>query len=124
MILKKALHIILAFVIIATTTGFTINFYYCHDEVIAIAIDHNTKPFADTPKPCCSDASMYVKVEGNFLTSTFEIQKQIIPLFLSLFSSTDFIVYESEFGGTFNKYKIKTPPFERDLLILNQVFLI
>ena len=83
--IKKIIHGIVAALILVSTTGFTINLHYCHDQLIDLALYAPAKSCCDTHKmdPCdvdntfskmnhCKDESIVVESNETFVGSSYD----------------------------------------------------
>ena len=83
---KKVLHIIVAGLILVSTTGFTINLHYCHDQLIDLALFSPASSCCDTnnERPCdadntiskmthCKDESIVVESTDDFIGSSYAV---------------------------------------------------
>lgn len=82
--IKKIIHMIIAALILVSTTGFTINLHYCHDQLIDLALFSPAQSCCDTAKedPCeadntiskknhCEDESIVVETTDRFVSSSY-----------------------------------------------------
>jgi len=131
---KKVIHIIVACFILVSTTGFTINLHYCHDQIYDLALFnpahscceatsqghcHSTGDIADMSH--CEDESIVVESIDDYVVSFYEISSEnthSIDLLLTasiLFNvevSDDEIVIEAPWH--------KEPPAYQDV-VLSQI---
>ena len=135
-IFHKAMAISMAAVVLMTTLSFTIDMHYCGDSLIDFSFIRtaNTCGMKKTAKvdqctdtvsqkSCCTDHQIIIKGQDN-LKNPFEKfscgQQVFIAAFIS--SSIHLLEHLDESPIRFKKYH---PPFlERDILCLNQTFLI
>lgn len=126
----------MAFVVLLTTMSFTIDMHYCGDTMVDFSFVQKVESCGmekvQPPQPCensvsekscCSDEQLMVDGQNDLKTSfdtlTFGQQTFIASFFYSyinLFEASDDKIVP---------FKNYHPPFlERDVLVLNQVFLI
>ncbi len=96
--MKKALSILLAFVFLISSSGFSINRHYCGNKLKStdILLVHNDDTSCcgkkEMPKGCCKNETQVIKIKENFTPN----QTVILP-------STDFImIFVIAFFQTFN----------------------
>ena len=83
---KKIIHIIVAGFILVSTTGFTLNMHYCHDQLIDLALFSPAQSCCDTSNedPCdtdnsvskmdhCEDESVIVESTDDYVGSSFTV---------------------------------------------------
>ena len=83
---KKIIHIIVAGFILVSTTGFTLNMHYCHDQLIDLALFSPAQSCCDTANedPCdtdnsvskmnhCEDESLVVESTDDYVGSSFTV---------------------------------------------------
>ncbi|MGB0930466.1 MAG: HYC_CC_PP family protein [Chitinophagales bacterium] len=146
---KKAIHIILALLIIGTSMGLTINKHYCQNQLKGIAVffqppnchdllqsqktsgcKHHQAPKATCKhaekgdsKGCCSNESEYVHLEENLISPS--ISQDIAPDFeWTAILHFPFNYTFISFNHTNVKYQHYSPPLLcRDITLLVQSFL-
>ena len=65
---KKLANISLTFLLLATTTGFTISSHYCGSNVVSISIDKSPKSCCDNEKGnCCHNESEHFQLKEDFI---------------------------------------------------------
>lgn len=136
---KKIIHIIIAGLIFVSTTGFTLNMHYCHDQLIDLALFSPAQSCCDTGNkvPCdtdnsvskmnhCEDVSLIVESIDDYVGSSYTVSfenDQSIDLLLTasiLFSfqgSNDEIVVEAPWHK-------EPPPYQEVVLSQIQSYLI
>jgi len=80
---KKVIHIIIACLILVSTTGFTVNLHYCHDQLIDLALFSPAQSCCDAANedPCendnslrkmdhCEDASIVAETIDDYVDSS------------------------------------------------------
>lgn len=97
--IRKFIHTVLAFVILVSTTGFTISLHYCHDHIYDLAVfseahsccepdskAHCHAPGDMDPVKHCEDESISVEPTDDYIGSSFQIEPvntHILDLFLT-----------------------------------------
>lgn len=136
-LLTKIVSITLAFVVVFTTSSFTVDMHFCCNRLVDIAIlskaksckyekqesDKSTKECSLGQKDCCSN-SIYVKnADNNLEKSQFDFNKDKFA-----FVQTFFYDYINLFEGLEQKvvsFVDYHPPFiEKDILVLHMTFLL
>ena len=84
--IRKVLHSVIAVFILVSSTGFTINVHYCHDQLIDLALLAPAHSCCDTEKdganqaqdscPGCQDESVVVEPGDDYVLSaiTFDFE--------------------------------------------------
>jgi hypothetical protein len=133
--IRKVLHIVIAVFILISTTGFTINMHYCHDQLIDMALLAPAHSCCDTEEdanqsqagcPGCQDESIVVEPADDYevSASAFNFENSYYAnLFLS---SVIFNYFQGIDETTKNEvpwYK-KPPPTQEVVLSKIQSYLI
>ncbi len=137
--IKKIVHIILAFFILVSTTGLTINLHYCHDQLYDLAVFapahsccepgvevqcHSTEGLSDMNH--CNDESLALESTDDYTISSFAFNFENSYNFDILLSS---VLYHS-FQNSDNSNSLdacrfyKPPPYQEVILSQIQSFLI
>lgn len=68
--IRKILHSIIAFFVLVSTMGFTLDFHYCHDHLYSVDLSALSNS-CDMCNTCgnCSDLSVKIKINDNYLVS-------------------------------------------------------
>lgn len=123
--LKKVAYIILSFVLLATTGGFTVSAHYCGNTRASIAIDHQAKSCCDSSCGKCRTEEHYVKMKEDFNAPLQHevIQIAQINLLLLPVLTIEQAVPENAFSHTLTSL---WPPglSGPEILVLNQTFLL
>jgi hypothetical protein len=61
-------HIIIAFLVLSTTTGFSISKHYCSNNLVSITINHEAESCCDMDD-CCHNETNHYQLEDNFVFS-------------------------------------------------------
>lgn len=90
--LRKILHIIAAILILVSTTGFTINVHYCHNQLVDLALYAPAKSCCDTGekvpnngedsvsnKSHCKDESIVIESADDFVDTAPSIKFENAP---------------------------------------------
>lgn len=92
--LKKATSILLIFIFLLSSSGFSINTHYCKGKIksINIVFSGNCKSCCGKkkmPKDCCKDKTENVKIKDNYIPSTNVMgsSAQFITFVLSYFQT-------------------------------------
>ena len=136
---RKIAHIIVAALILVSTTGFTINMHYCHNQLIDLALFAPAKSCCDTSsgKPCdtgneikkmshCEDESIQVETTDDFVGSSPAFNLENTPTIELLF--TAYIL--TGIQGSDQEIKLETPwhkeppPYREVVLSHIQTYLI
>jgi len=122
MLAKKIGHIIMIFLLLISTAGVSINKHYSGGELYSTAIIVDADSCCENPCGCCDEKSEQLKVEADYLASSFDLTEaaQLDLLFSNIPSLLDFEITQLI---TSNFILEDTSPFPLpDLCILNQVF--
>ena len=133
---RKVIHIVIAVFILISSTGFTINMHYCHDQLIDLALFAPAHSCCDTEVdganqsqascPGCQDESIVVEPADDYevSASAFNFENSYYTnLFLS---SVILNYYQGIDESTKNEvpwYK-KPPPYQEVVLSQIQSYLI
>lgn len=133
--IRKVLHIIFAVLILISSTGFTINMHYCHDQLIDMALLAPADSCCDTEEdganqskescPGCQEESIVVEPGDDYevpvIAFNFENDHQS-SLFLTSILLHSFLLDEPL------KYEVpwykKPPPYQEVILSQIQSYLI
>ena len=77
---KKLVNISLTFLLLATTTGFTVSGHYCGDNLVSVAINKNPKPCCDNEQGnCCHNESEHYQLKEDFTAPVtgFNVEQSI-----------------------------------------------
>ena len=125
---RKLLNISFTFLLLATTTGFTVSSHYCGGNLVSIAIDKDPKPCCDNEQGnCCHNESEHFQLKEDFIAPAtgFDVEPsipvdlEIIPVFLlnntiQVRHSEDFICFTDT----------PSPPKIQDVLSRLQTYLL
>ena len=133
---RKVLHIAIAVLILISSTGFTINMHYCHDQLIDLAFnspahsccdinENGASQFQDSC-PGCQDETIVIEPGDDYEVSTLVINLEnynTIDLFLitEIFNSIQGI--DESTKNVVPRYK-KPPPYQEVVLSQIQSYLI
>jgi len=119
---KKFGHIIMIFLLLISTAGVSINKHYSGGELYSSAIFVDADSCCENPCGCCDEKSEHLKVEADYLASSFDLS-EVAQLDL-LFSSIPLLVDFESTQLITNNFILEdtSPPSLPDLCILNQVF--
>ena len=133
---RKIFHIVFAVFILVSSTGFTINMHYCHDQLIDLALlapahsccDTETDGASQTQDNCpgCQDESVILEPGDDYVVSaiTFDFENtHSTTLFLTSVILTSFQGIDESTKNEVPWYK-KPPPFQEVVLSQIQSFLI
>ena len=126
-VFHKTTSILMALVVLFSTTSFTIDMHYCGDTLVDTAIFHkvktcgmemqqpSTKGCAITKKNCCSDKQMIVDGQDELQLSVNKI-----PFEQQVFIASFVYTYSNLFEGFDNE----TTPFQeyKPPLVVKQIF--
>ena len=115
--MKKCIAAILAILYFATTTGATINFYYCNGERVAHKMVKNEMPVCSKcpvekkvidKSDCCQHEQRFVKLvnDQNVADVTFQIQKLISFATPIVFSDN----YNLHYSSLVRKFPVSNSP--------------
>jgi len=134
--IRKVLHIVIAVFILISSTGFTINMHYCHDQLIDMAFLAPAHSCYDTDKAdanqsqdsCsgCQDESIVVEPGDDYVvsTSTFNFENsQNTTQFLTSVILNYFQGIDEPTKNEVPWYK-KPPPYQEVVLSEIQSYLI
>ena len=134
--IRKVLHIVIAVFILISSTGFTINMHYCHDQLIDMAFlapahsccDINDEDASQIQDSCsgCQDESIVVEPGDDYevSASTFNFENSYHTNLI--LSSVIFNYFQGIDESTKNEvpwYK-KPPPYQEVVLSQIQSYLI
>lgn len=134
--MKNATSILLAVLLLMSTSGVTYGQHYCGGEVVADALMLGEKHLScmgnalplesgdSMEKPgCCENKYHQVETEEDYSGSSFamELNKTFVAAFVSVFVLQASVAYTAEINR-FSEYL--PPPLEKDIPILYQTFLI
>lgn len=122
MLSKKLGNIILVFLLLISTAGVSINKHYSGGELFSTAIFVEADSCCETPCGCCDKSSEIIKVEADYLASSFELDDvaQMDLLYANIPVLLQFVRTEVS-TNSFTIEEFFPPPLP-DLCILNQVF--
>jgi hypothetical protein len=66
--IKKILHITLAFSLLVVTMGFTVSKHYCGDKLVSISVNHEAESCCDMDG-CCHNETNHYQLEDDFVYS-------------------------------------------------------
>lgn len=103
-ILKKALSILLAFLFLVSSSGFSINRHYCGDKLKStdVLLIQNTQSCCGKkamPKGCCKNETQVIKINEKFTpTQTVNIPSTdfIAVFFVAFIQTFDFSLSDSQ----------------------------
>lgn len=121
--IRKFAHIILSVLLFVLSTGFTIEYHYCHGHLVSVNIDKSSKSCCNNPL-CCTKESVFIHLENDFLGSTVSIEPPTPPVFSSIPELNTFEVIEKGFSKNNVHNVIKGPPPKKDITVLYHAFLI
>ena len=132
---RKVTHIVIAVFILISTTGFTINMHYCHDQLIDMALLAPAHSCCDTEEdanqsqascPGCQDESIVVEPADDYEVSASAFNFETSH-FTNLFLSSVILNYYQGIDESTKKevpwYK-KPPPYQEVVLSQIQSYLI
>lgn len=136
---KKIIHIIVAVFILVSSTGFTLNMHYCHDQLIDLALFSPAHSYCDTSNehPCdadnsiskmnhCEDESLIVESTDDYVGSSFAVSLEndhsidillTASILFNVQGSDEKIVTEAPWHK-------EPPPYQEVVLSLIQSYLI
>lgn len=85
-------HIIIAILVLSTTTGFSISKHYCSNNLVSITINHEAESCCDMDDGCCRNETTSYQLDDDFVNTTFidnNTINQIDVLFPMLFIIVD-----------------------------------
>ncbi len=120
--IKKIGHIIMILLLLISTAGVSINKHYSGGELFSTAIFVEAESCCETPCGCCDEKSEQIKVDTDYITSSFDLT-EAAQMDL-LFSSIPLLVDFENSQVITNNFILEdtSPPSLPDLCILNQVF--
>ena len=92
---RKTLNIIIAFILLISTTGFTISRHYCGNNLVSVVINSEAKPCCGLDN-CCHNESEYFKVNDDFLNNIHIFKIEVFTSFFIVIKSYSFqnIIHE------------------------------
>jgi hypothetical protein len=126
--IRKLLHIIIAVFILISSTGFTINMHFCHDQLIDIAFLTPAQSCCDLQDKCpgCQDESIVVEHSDDYEVSVNAFNFENSHNTTLLLTSVIINYYQGIDESTNNEvpwYK-KPPPYQEVVLSQIQSYLI
>lgn len=134
--IKKVSHIILSFVLIATTAGITINLHYCAGDLYSIGLDSKADNCSENEDHKghmnkmnhnkCDDESINLKISDDFTKTVQKINIHndfVIILFNTLFQDVINFFASNNIETDFYNF-INSPPATRHILSLFQSYLL
>lgn len=115
--LKKITHIALGFLILVSTTGYTINRHYCGNTLETISINSKPEPCCDIDG-CCHDEAEHFQVKDDFCP-TINMPSVVAPEIDVLYNTT-FVTYLYKiFNAEFTSFTVTEypPPLKRNTLL-------
>ena len=136
---KKIIHIILAFFILVSTTGLTINLHYCHDQLYDLALYtpaqsccgpsvesqcHSSEGFSDMNH--CKDEALAFEATDDYTISSSAFNFENSYNIDILFSTDLFHSIQDSDNSNFSDASrfYKPPPYKEVILSQIQSFLI
>ncbi len=119
--MKRFVHIIIAGLLLFTTTGFTISKHYCGGNLIDVAINATPDPCCDADAGCCSDEESFHQLKTDFIFSDItNIQDLILNYFV--IPESDVLIVKSEIKDAPLHYYANDPPliFEEEQIFISQ----
>ena len=121
--IRKIAHSTIAFFVLVSTMGFTLDFHYCHGNLYSVSLaGHSNTCNMDNSCGNCSDQTVKVKISDNYLvSSTASVQHQIPVITLDLP-----VISVPEIRPVSVPQNIQTdpsPPGPGDILLLTHSFL-
>ncbi len=134
-VFHKIMSILMAFVVLFTTTSFTIDMHYCGDTLVETAVFHkakgcgmemqkpSTEGCAITKKNCCNDEQLVIDGQDEL-----QLQVDTISFEQQVFITSFVFTYSNLFEGLNNNvssYEAYKPPLViRQLYKLDETYLI
>jgi hypothetical protein len=133
---RKVLHIAIAVLILISSTGFTINMHYCHDQLIDMAFLTSADSCCDTEEdgpdqsqdscPGCQEESIVVEPGDDYEVSTNTVNfenSHNTKLFLTSLILNNYQGSDEAANNEVPWYK-KPPPYQKVVLSQIQSYLI
>ena len=134
--IRKIFHIVIAVFILISSTGFTINMHYCHDQLIDMAVlapahsccdtEENSENQSQASCPGCQDESIVVEPGDDYEVSASTFNFENSHNTNLILSSVIFNYFQGIDESTKNEvpwYK-KPPPYQEVVLSQIQSYLI
>ena len=93
--MKRFRHIIIAGILLFTTTGFTITKHYCGGNLIDVAINATPDPCCDISAGCCSDEESFHQLKTDFIAADISLN-QDLNINYFVIPESDVLIIESE----------------------------
>ncbi|MCF8235708.1 MAG: hypothetical protein K9G67_13580 [Bacteroidales bacterium] len=122
--MKGTLPIGLAFLLLISTTGVTINKQISHEELFSIALFENADACCANECPCCYEESKTIRIKDQFLKPSSALAKGFISKFATLLYDsllTDLVHFHT--SKAYLK-KDKLPPNKNSIPEYGQVFIL
>ncbi len=113
---RKIINIIIVFLLLISTSGFTISRHYCGDNLVSVVINSEAKSCCDM-HGCCHDESEFFKVNNDFSNN---IQTFNIEVFTSIFLFIKSYSFQNKIQEYF-PFIFKKPPGFTSLKITNLI---
>ena len=125
-LLRKISNVLLALLLLVTTTGVTLNKHYCMGRLVSVAVYVDADPCdngMEDPMPCCQDIQEELRIEEIAETS-FDFESHTSSYLLAVIAnaSTEALTFAKVTPTSFHNYRPPLP--DRDVLVLHQVFII
>lgn len=90
--LKTAIHITIAFLMLAMTTGFSVSKHYCGEDLISVSVNSDAKSCCDDDCEGCRNEIEQLNLDQDFLESGFVLNLgSNAPVLFDLFSDSRII---------------------------------
>lgn len=114
---SKITHIILSFILLVSTTGFTITKHYCGNTLESIAIDSIPESCCEMGD-CCHNETTHYQIEDDFSVTVIDNQIQISNIDL-LFSAVFVVIQQEVVTSDFTIFRVaeSPPPLKTETIL-------
>jgi len=121
--IKKISHILLALLLLVSTSGVSIHKHFSNGKLFSTAIFGKAKSCCEVPCGCCSEKQDVYKVHNNYTASSFTVNLQSPLDYFSFFINTLLFSYEEIAFQSIIEDK-SPPSYDFDFQVKNQVFIL
>jgi hypothetical protein len=140
-LLLKSTHIVLAFILLISSTGLVMNKHYCQNQLKSVALFVAAKPChqqkakqacpmhaamdqdQEESKNCCDDETEYVKADQEQINQSFEVDASAPLIFLASFIQTFLTDHPTTDKASIDFFNYRPPIIVFDQPVVLQTFL-
>lgn len=124
--LRKISNIIVSFLLLVSTTGFSISVHYCGEDLVSIKIDGEAKSCCENGM-CCHTDSEFVQLDADFLFTSDQVNLENTFIFDIAQLPLELLFQPSGIENVLiplNRYEYPPPPDIITRLVGLQTFLL